>query len=78
MLLKLDSLIIILFSGLLVPVFYVLYKERNESELPLMIVSTIVMILVFFFEALAYKSVSTNIYPSSYANILLNFFIYSH
>jgi hypothetical protein len=57
MLLKLDSLMIILFSALLVPVFYVLYKGKNEGDKPLMIVSTIIMILVFFFEILAYKSV---------------------
>lgn len=54
MLLKLDSLMIILFSGLLVPVFYILFEGDNK---PLMIISTIIMLLAFLFEILAYKSV---------------------
>ncbi|GBC01921.1 hypothetical protein RclHR1_04390006 [Rhizophagus clarus] len=58
MLLKLDALMIILFSGLLVPVFYILYKEKDGVTTPLMITSTIIMILVFFFEILAYHSLN--------------------
>ncbi|CAB5096512.1 uncharacterized protein OCT59_025500 [Rhizophagus irregularis] len=55
MLLKLDALMIILFAGLLVPVFYILFEGDNK---PLMIVSTIIMMISFLFEILAYKSLN--------------------
>lgn len=72
MLLKLDALMIILFAGLLVPVFYILFEGDNK---PLMIVSTTIMMISFLFEILAYKSVIIQIIKIIYIYIFFCFFL---
>ncbi|RIA80888.1 hypothetical protein C1645_781136 [Glomus cerebriforme] len=53
-----NLLIMILFAGLLIPVFYILYQDRSGVEKFFIFVSTAMMISVFFFEILAYKSLN--------------------
>ncbi|CAI2170231.1 8567_t:CDS:2 [Funneliformis geosporum] len=59
MLLKLDLFIMILFSGLVAPSFYITYKSKSIFQRFLTLVSSVILILVFFFEVIAYRSIET-------------------